>query len=203
VQKWSSDVTAMNADVAAHPSAPLVFIGDSITYRWQTIGASIWDSTWAPEGALDLRIGGDTTQNVLQRLDADKELGALHPAAAVVLIGTNDFHHGWSPAQVAFGITRVARTLQAKLPTTEIELVSLLPRSDSSVEAADVVATNAILDATHFGPRIAYNDFYPDFVTSTGAQVPGDFNPLGVHPTAQGYAEELSLLQAIPAVASA
>jgi hypothetical protein len=46
----------------------VVFLGDSITRRWATDGNAVWNKYYAPRGAYNYGIGGDTTQNVLYRI---------------------------------------------------------------------------------------------------------------------------------------
>jgi hypothetical protein len=58
------------AAVAAGQASNVVFLGDSITqFFQQKAGASVWSSQIAPLGAADLGVAGDTTNNLLWRLE--------------------------------------------------------------------------------------------------------------------------------------
>src|SRR4051812_11010904 len=62
------------AATAARGGNPVVFLGDSITYRWGDAGhvgpgASAWQQAFAPLGAANFGINGDQTGNVLWRVD--------------------------------------------------------------------------------------------------------------------------------------
>src|SRR5258708_4599626 len=67
-QRWLQQHDDLVAGV--HAAAPdLLFIGDSITYQWQKQGLPVWQSEYAPRKAFALGINGDTTQNLLWRID--------------------------------------------------------------------------------------------------------------------------------------
>ena len=50
---------------AAKGGYPVVFIGDSITHRWEKAGKEVWEKEFAGMRVLDLGFGGDTTQNLI------------------------------------------------------------------------------------------------------------------------------------------
>jgi lysophospholipase L1-like esterase len=106
----------------------LVFVGDSITEGWGN--NPVWQKNYAPLKAANLGIGGDTTENVLWRLE-NGEVEGIRPKVAVLLIGTNNFGlEGHSPDAVAKGVTAVVQTLKKKLPTTKIILLAIFPRDE-------------------------------------------------------------------------
>ncbi len=69
------------------------FLGDSITRRWQGLDypehKKNWDKNFHGWNAADFGWGGDSTQNVLWRLD-NGELEGVNPKVVVLLIGTNN-----------------------------------------------------------------------------------------------------------------
>jgi lysophospholipase L1-like esterase len=113
---------------AKEGACDLLFVGDSITEGW---GANtVWQKTYAPRKAVNIGIGGDTTQNVLWRI-TNGELEGLSPKAVVLLIGTNNFGlHGDAPADVAKGVAAVVDTLRKKLPSAKILLLGVFPRDE-------------------------------------------------------------------------
>ena len=80
--------------LAAKGGYPVVFIGDSITHRWEKPGKAAWDANFGSGDyrALNLGFSGDSTENVLWRLD-NGELDGLDPKAVVLMIGTNNTGH--------------------------------------------------------------------------------------------------------------
>jgi lysophospholipase L1-like esterase len=106
----------------------LLFVGDSITEGWGN--NSVWQKTYAPLNAANIGIGGDTTENVLWRLE-NGEVEGISPKVAVLLIGTNNFGlEGHSPDAVTKGVTAVVQALRKKLPSTRILLLAIFPRDE-------------------------------------------------------------------------
>ncbi|WIB58652.1 GDSL-type esterase/lipase family protein [Curtobacterium sp. MCLR17_007] len=98
----------------------VLFLGDSIT-----AGGS-WDERLPEERTVNHGINGDTTDGVLERLDAVVQAA---PDAIVLLIGTNDFgNHRKSAEHVVRNIETILVTLRRELPGVRLLLVSILPR---------------------------------------------------------------------------
>ena len=88
----------------------VVFLGDSITQGWgDGLGAAFPGVKVANRG-----ISGDTTRGVLIRLQED--VLALHPAAVVLLIGTNDLEEGATPEVIAGNLQLIVAGAQAAQP---------------------------------------------------------------------------------------
>jgi len=106
----------------------LLFVGDSITEGWGN--NAVWQKNYMPLNAVNLGIGGDTTENVLWRLE-NGEADGITPRVAVLLIGTNNFGlEGHAPDAVAKGVAAVVQSLRKKLPTTKILLLAIFPRDE-------------------------------------------------------------------------
>lgn len=112
----------------------LVFIGNSITQRWEKQGVPVWKEYYAGRGALNLGFDGDGTQNVLWRLDHG-EIDSISPVLAVVMIGSNHVN-GYKTKEISEGIKAVCCRIRTKLPATKILLMAILPRGDASAAAA-------------------------------------------------------------------
>src|SRR5262245_6131720 len=67
---------------AKEGSCDLLFVGDSITEGWGN--NAVWQKSYAPRKAVNIGIGGDTTQNVLWRL-LNGEVDGLSPKAVVLM----------------------------------------------------------------------------------------------------------------------
>lgn len=140
------------------PNAKIVWLGDSITQNWQRQGGHgfdnflpVWQQYYAPYQALDFGFKGDTTANLIWRLDHG-QLAGLHPQLAIILIGANNFGHvHWDAAQTIPGIESVVRLTQRKLPGTHILLIGVLPSIRSPWVDEQTAVTNAALAHKYAG----------------------------------------------------
>lgn len=157
--------------VRAHPDAPLLLIGDSITQNYEKANPpdedflSTWQAFYGARGALNLGFSGDGTQHVLWRLNHG-EVDGLHPQVAVLLIGTNNT--GWlkqSAEQAQLGIDAVVAALEQKLPDTRILLLGLLPSEVSADKRrADAEVNRHLAERYGDNPRVSYLDIGPVFM---------------------------------------
>jgi lysophospholipase L1-like esterase len=205
VAQWKEMVRAQTRDLRENVNARQLFVGDSITARWLNVGERAWDENFA-SSTNNAGIGGDTTSMVLWRL-YHTEFDGLGLSSIVLLIGTNDLNYGFTPAEVEKGIIRTTRAFQREFPRASVFVVSLLPKYDATnPEHAMIPQVNALLAqqvpglAAVYGIHAVYIDAYKHFVDSEGNQLPGYFDAGGVHPTARGYDELATVLDAsIPA----
>jgi len=175
---WTERHNVILDAVRNHPDTQLLMIGDSITNNYDKAKLPdenfqpTWKEFYEPRKALNLGFSGDTTANLLWRLNHG-EVDGLHPKAAVLLIGTNNTGHDHETAQqTESGIDAVVGDLQQRLPETHILLLGLLPSAVSADKTAQDQAVNRYL-ATCYGenPRISYLDigaiFYRDGALNT------------------------------------
>src|SRR4029079_18613639 len=118
------------------------FEGDSITRRWGTSDEQYkhflenWRANFYGWNAANFGWGGDTTQNVLWRLN-NGELDNINPKVIVLLVRTN--HVGKESPQtndsrateIPLGIKAILDLLQNKAPTATIILMGIFPRNDN------------------------------------------------------------------------
>jgi hypothetical protein len=90
----------------------IVFVGDSITEGWKTLER---DFAGLEVPVVNRGIGGDTTPNLVYRLEED--VLSLHPRALVILIGTNDLGEHTAPAQIADNLRVLHQKIRAAAPT--------------------------------------------------------------------------------------
>src|SRR5262249_29604407 len=127
VASWTQRHEAM-VKRAKEGNVDLLFVGDSITEGWGN--NSVWQKNYVPLKAANIGIGGDTTENVLWRLE-NGAIDGLSPKVAVLLIGTNNFGlEGHQPDAVAKGVAACVQTLRKKLPSTKILLLAIFPRDE-------------------------------------------------------------------------
>ncbi|XP_030216414.1 platelet-activating factor acetylhydrolase IB subunit alpha2 isoform X2 [Gadus morhua] len=121
----------------------VLFVGDSMIQLMRH--HDIWRELFSPLHALNFGIGGDTTCNVLWRLQ-NGELDNIKPKVVVLWVGTNNHQH--SAEQVAEGVLAVARLLTSRLPRAKVIIMGLLPRGERPNPLREKnAAVNALLRA--------------------------------------------------------
>ena len=190
-QQWFADQT--RALAGTRPDA--VFIGDSITFAWSNTGASSW-SRFARYRPANLGVPGDTTQNVLWRLDHG-ELKSLQPRVVVILIGTNDLGV-WPAPDVVAGIEAVVSATASLLPRAHLVLLGVPPVDPAGTERHREVDQVDDALAEHYRPGpVTYLDLRPQLAGPDGRLHPALYHSVCltgttfcdqlVHPSAQGY----------------
>ena len=104
----------------------VVFVGDSITEGWQTLRQDFAD---LPVKVANRGIGGDTTPNLLYRLQDD--VLDLHPRALVLMIGTNDLGEHTAPSDIADNLRTLLRRIRAAYPHIPIAWCLVMPRKSA------------------------------------------------------------------------
>jgi len=97
----------------------VVFLGDSLTQ------GGTWES-WFPElNAINLGVGGNTTDDVLGRLES---VVALNPDEIVLMIGTNDLGMRRNVESLVRNIQSILVELRRDLPGSRMLVQSIAPR---------------------------------------------------------------------------
>jgi len=163
-----------------------VFLGDSIAAFFPTRGASAWDETIAPLGAVaDFGIEGDRTQFVLWRV-LHGELDGSGARAVVLMVGTNNLASA-TPRAIADGIAAIVRALRSRVPNATVVLDALLPRGGPDDPArARAAAVNALIEPLADGEHVRWLDVGPAFVQQDGTIAP-ELMPDALHPSEEGY----------------
>jgi alpha-galactosidase len=161
----------------------IAFLGDSITADGQ------WDAWFPGRDARNLGIPGDTTADVLDRLDDCIDAG---PGHVYLLIGTNDLgNESRSVEHVVANAERILAGLRAALPATEIVLQSVLPRAAEFAER--ITALNAGYRALAGRYRARYLDLWPAFAGGDGELLP-ELTDDRLHLLPSGYRRWLEVL---------
>jgi lysophospholipase L1-like esterase len=192
---WLATHEALAQSVpGSHPG--VLFVGDSILFAWPSTGAASW-SLFAPWRPADIGVAGDTTQNVLWRIDHG-EVARIDPKVTVVMIGTNDLTQ-YSAGQVTRGIEAVVSDLRRRLPLSHGVLLGVLPidppgtarhRSQPEIDGA--------LAEEYASSPVRFIDLSAYFVEPSGALRASLYRPVCltgtdfcdtlVHPSGAGYA---------------
>lgn len=130
VEGWMHRHELLVNQTKAHGStAKVVFLGDSITFRWSKLGHPVWVEHYAPRGALNYGIGGDRTENILWRLASAEFDEHVKPKLVVLMIGTNNVSHKDNATNILKGVQAVLDSIHTKMPSAKVLLVSVLPRA--------------------------------------------------------------------------
>jgi len=198
---WHARFEAKQAELRERQPA-LIFLGDSITQNWERHGpppwldfAPVWQRFYGDRHAVNLGFVGDTTANLLWRIDHG-EVAGIAPRVAVVLIGANNLGRvHWSADDTVQGIDTILRELKHRLPSTKILLLGVLPSDRSSWATETTGIIDRMLGEKYAdGHNAAFLDVSRVFIRDGKLDRdlfydPKD-NPPGapLHPTAQGQA---------------
>lgn len=161
---WAERHESVLEFIKLHPDTQVLMIGDSITNNYEKANPPdenflpTWQQFYEPRKALNLGFSGDTTSQVLWRINHG-EVDGIHPKAVVLLIGTNDTAHGDSAEQTEAGIDAVISGLEEHLPETKILLLGILPSAISEDKTERDRAVNRYLAICYsLNPQVTYLD---------------------------------------------
>jgi lysophospholipase L1-like esterase/photosystem II stability/assembly factor-like uncharacterized protein len=187
-QAWMSMYRAQ-AERTKLGGIDVVFLGDSITQGWGGEGKATWEQTFAPLKAVNYGIGGDSTRQVLWRIDHGI-LDGISPKLVVLLIGTNnlygDFNAG-TDDEIADGVKAVVARVREKQPKAKVLLLGLLPRQNEFF-CGRIKTINARIAKLDDGKTVRYLDMGPSFQESFGKVKPDLYVKDQLHLAAPGYA---------------
>ncbi len=166
----------------------IVFFGDSITDGW---------GRWAGTGPffpgkpyVNRGISGQTTPQMLVRFQQD--VVHLHPAAVVILAGTNDIAGNTGPSTPEMiednftSMALIARQSGIKVVLASITPAFSYPWKPEVQPVAEIRELNQWLRNLCAANGYTYLDYYSSMSDARGAMLPG-YSSDGVHPTAKGY----------------
>ena len=182
------------ADNAALPPPPatgqrVVFYGDSITDAWgrgDGLGPFFPGKPYINRG-----ISGQTTPQMLVRFQQD--VVHLHPAAVVILAGTNDIAGNTGPSTPEMiennfkSMTAIARANGIKVVLASITPAYNYPWKPAIQPVPIIREVNQWLKEYCASEHLVFLDYYGAMSDAKGAMKPGLASD-GVHPTGAGYA---------------
>jgi len=160
-----------------------VFLGDSLTNHGE------WADWFPDRETVNLGVSGDTTDDLVARLD---EVVELRPEAIALLVGTNDLGTRKTVEHLVRNVEYLLVTLRRALPGTRMLLQSILPRGREF--AAQVQDANRHL--RQFAPTVnaQYLDLWPSFALEDGEIDPA-YSADRLHLTDAGYQRWLDELR--------
>jgi lysophospholipase L1-like esterase len=174
--------------IEGEPAQPgrVVFMGDSITDFWN-LARSFPGKPYINRG-----ISGQITSQMLVRMFPD--VIDLHPAAVIILAGTNDIAGNYGPETAEMVKENMAAMTElAERHGIRVILCSLTPVSDYSKHnqtthrpPADILELNRWIRAYAGKEHATFADYYAATVNSQGMFRKG-YSDDGLHPNAQGY----------------
>lgn len=176
-------------------SARVVFFGDSITDMWKL------EQYFPEKPYVNRGIGGQTTAQMLVRMYPD--VINLHPAAMVILAGTNDIARNNGPQSIEMIEDNIrAITELSRQHNIAVVLCSVMPISDyasrkQSVQRppSDILLLNEWLKKYAEQIHARYVDYFTELVDGSGFLKEG-FSMDGLHPNDKGYEVMAPLVQA-------
>lgn len=167
---WGTRCLEKRNEIVSGPKEyDLVFVGDSITHRWERKGGegvNIYAELKKTYKILNLGYGGDRTQHVLWRLQ-NGELEGYKAKLFMLMIGTNNPENR---ADVAEGTKRIIETIRTKHPESKILLLPIFPRGASAKDRARVnnETVNRITKKFADGKNVILVDFNAKLVDEKG-----------------------------------
>ena len=175
------------------------FEGDSITRRWGTSDEQYkdflanWRQNFFGWNAANFGWGGDTTQNILWRLN-NGELDNVNPKIIVLLAGTNNVGNkspeGSEDSRVddtTRGIKAILDTCSRKAPEATIVLMGITPRNDNMTVMPIINKINARIAKFANGKKIRYLNINDRLADKDGRLFEGMANKDGLHLDVKGY----------------
>ena len=168
---WHQRTLEKRNEILAGPKEyDIVFVGDSITHRWERKGGEgvkHYAELKKQYKILNLGYGGDRTQHVLWRMK-NGELEGYKAKLFMLMIGTNNGKD--KPKDIAEGTRRIIATIQEKHPESKIMLLPIFPRGANANDAGRKrnEAVNKITKTFADGKKVIWVDFNDKLVDEKG-----------------------------------
>jgi lysophospholipase L1-like esterase len=174
------------AAIRGREKIELVFIGDSITQRWEDQGRFVWNRYYGSRNAANLGVNADRTQHVLWRI-RNGNLSGMRPRIVVLLIGTNNTPSN-DDAEIVEGVLAVVDEIEARVPDTRILLLGLFPKSPLGTDPvrARIERINATIAEAAAGRGLTFLDIGHVFLAPDGS-IPQPIMFDALHLSARGY----------------
>lgn len=179
-------------DARAGPPQPakprVVFLGDSITDAWRL------NEYYPDRDFVNRGISGQITSQMLGRMKPD--VADLHPAAVLILAGTNDIARGTPLTIIESNLTAICDL--ADYHQIKVILATVLPVSDyhknenpafemTRVRPPEQIRTlNGWIQTFCAQRNYTFLDYYSEMVDASGS-MKADLAADGLHPNSAGY----------------
>lgn len=164
----------------------IAFVGDSLVREGE------WAEWLSNHTVHNLGVNGDTTDDVLARLDSVIE---LRPEEVLLLVGTNDLAIRHTVEHLVRNIESMLIELRRELPDSRVLVHSILPRGKEF--ARSIKEANIHLRQFSATVRAQYLDLWPALSREDGSIDPR-FSDDSLHLNAEGY--QAWLAELLPAL---
>lgn len=175
----------------------IVFFGDSITYRYDI------DKYFPNHHVVNKGINGNTTENLLERLDND--VIKYNPSKVFLLIGVNDLNEYKTKEEIIDNIKKIIKEINEKRKYTKIYIESILPINwdilNKNSYPLNEVLTNDLIKETNElikelckDKDLTYIDVYDELIDDEG-NLKEEYTVEGQHLTDEGYEKVTEVLK--------
>ncbi len=161
-----------------------VVVGDSLSL-WLPAQSLPNSHIWLNQG-----ISGDTTKNILRRVNAFKQ---TRPDSIYLMAGVNDLRKGESDDTILRNLRQIMRQLRSNHADANIMVQSILPTS-IGISSDRIQNLNQAIELIAYQEKVNYLDLYSRFVTEQG-QMPAELSTDGLHLNGRGYSIWSSVLR--------
>ncbi len=174
----------------------VIFIGDSLTEFWTSLGKASWPERFAPLKCANCGITGDRTEHILYRM-ATLDFRRSAPRAFVLLMGTNNLgmENPDKPEEVARAILNGMAMLIKRHPQSKIIILGIPPSgvAPQTPLRESIKQTNAILTKASLPAQALFMPTYEIFADEADRWRDG-LTLDGTHFSAAGYAKLAEML---------
>jgi lysophospholipase L1-like esterase len=190
---WKKTHEKIVRDAKANSRTRLVFVGDSITDYFDAApkekggsgGLTVWKKYYTPRQALNAGIAGDTTEQVLWRLQNGLLDALKDPRVFVLTIGHNNRQ---APEAIASGMLALLKEIRTRFPSASIIFIPHFPTTRSYWSTSrQIKAYNIAVKTVKGDPRIIPLDLNKGFLSKEGILKDQELIPDNVHPAEAGY----------------
>ncbi len=174
----------------------VIFIGDSLTEFWTSIGKAVWPKEFAPLKCANCGIAGDRTEHILFRINR-LDFRRARPRIFVLLMGTNNL--GMTPPDPPEEVVRAtllaASLLAKRYPASRIVILDIPPsgREPHSPLRASIRRANTLLAQASLPAQASLVPIYDTFADEKDHWRDG-LTLDGTHFSAEGYARLAAIL---------
>ena len=162
----------------------MVFLGDSISEF------GLWEEWFPAAGVLNRGIGGETSAQVLTRL----ETAINEPRGVFLLIGTNDLSAAVPQEQIAANVEAILRGIEKRAPGTPVYLQGVMPRTADFRFEIEALNERYRRLASSSAGTVHYIDLWPTLADEEGA-LKKEYSLDHLHLNGEGYRAWVDVLR--------
>ncbi len=163
------------------PTGAILFIGSSSIRLWTNLAAD-----FPRHRVINRGFGGSQIIDSVNY--AERIVLPYQPRLIVLYAGGNDINAGKSPEQVFADYQAFVKKVQAVLPKTRIDYISIAPNPARWAQREKVKTANQLIEAyTKSDPRLTFINVYPKMLGPDGQPLPDIYVADRLHMNAKGY----------------